>query len=593
MLWRIVLLLLVVTNLYANSYLEKALNDKVYKNKNWKNLLHIVDQKSEVLDESFFLSPQQTAKSELISALQLVNDKNTVCSFPARYSWLKNKLNIPNSIIDISKCAKVTKFINELNTSNVSLVFTSAFFSAPGTMFGHSFIHLNHKSGNKLLGYSINYAAIIPENENIFKYVYKGFSGKYVANYSVDHYYEKIKEYSDLEQRDMWEYELNLNTSQRQQLLYHIYELEDKTKQYTYAKMNCAYNLLWLIEVAKNESFDKDNFSYLPADIIQIFNDKKLINSSSLIPSIQSKIVQNIKLLSNDELTQIIIDISYSKVSVEDFMNKNESTSDKQLVLSTSILYMQYLVAVGELENEDYQAIFLNILKIRSKLGKNTNKKDYAFISNSLNAHKSHKISIESGLKEEDFTSLITYRSGYQGLNDSSNGFIKGSELVYFETKVEVKEDDIELNEFVLLSLSSLSPRSDLFKPISWQAGLKLDRDYIEDDKLYGHFYFGAGLTYDTDIGYSYILLNTHVFHKSDTPSAISSKYGLIFNKDKNTLHFNIEAFHYFNNKEQLVINLQYNYSFTKDLALKAKIKSLQRDDYTEHTYTLGLSYYF
>ena len=48
------------------------------------------------------------------------------------------------------------------------------------------------------------------ENENPVKYVFMGIFGGYLGKFSINRYYLKIAEYNELENRDIWEFELNL-----------------------------------------------------------------------------------------------------------------------------------------------------------------------------------------------------------------------------------------------------------------------------------------------------------------------------------------------------------------------------------------------
>ncbi len=593
MFWHILLLISLVFNVYAQeNYLKKALDKQFFKDSSWKNILHIVDKKSEILDESFFLSHDKTAKSELISAFQGLHDKKIVCRFPARYNLLKEKFNISDDIVNIHSCQNINLFIKNLNTSSVSLVFTSPYFSAPGTMFGHTFLHLRDKSKNKLLGYSVSFAATVPDDESIIPYIYNGLTGKYTASYTLTNYYEKIKEYSDIEQRDVWEYNLNLTESQRLQMLYHIYELRDKTKKYTYMRMNCAYNLLWIIEVARGTTYNKHALSYLPSEIIQTFNDDKLIKSSTLTPSIQSKIIQNIKLLKDKKLIESIKKIAYDKISVNDFMLTDASIADKRLVLSSVILYMQYLVAVGDMKRSLYSSKFLTILQLRSKLGIDTRKKEYSFTPNSLYAHKTQKFSFNLGMKDGSVRSYLQYRLGYHSLDDIVSGFAEGSEVVYFDIKAEIKKKRVTLNKFTLLRLSSLTPISELFKPISWQSSLSLDRTYL-DNRLYTHFHLGIGRTYSFHSITSYFLLNAHFLYAKNINSAVSFKYGILFGNNYNTLHFDSELLYYSNGYKQLRLFLNESYKISKNFNITATVSSVEKYTYTQNNFEVGLSLFF
>jgi len=62
-----------------------------------------------------------------------------------------------------------------------------------------------------------------------------------------------VKEYGDFENRDIWEYRLQLTAAQTERLLMHVWELKESYFDYFFFTENCAYQLLPLLEVANPE----------------------------------------------------------------------------------------------------------------------------------------------------------------------------------------------------------------------------------------------------------------------------------------------------------------------------------------------------
>jgi hypothetical protein len=582
---------IIVVNSYGDDYLETALSKKIYEEHAWKALLHMPDKKSEIMDDTFFLSSQRTAKSELISALEQINKEYIVCQYPARYNWLKNRLNITDDVLDIKKCKKVHKFVSNLEASSVYLVYTSAYFGTPVAMFGHDFLYIKRKNKSKMLGKSVNFYAYIPESTDVLEYVFKGLFGGFEAKYSLQDYYLLIKEYSDLSQRDIWEYELDFSKDELEQFLYHLYEVKNKNKNYTFTTLNCSYNIYWLIEVAKSKSIDKSGYIFLPAETVGTVKDNGWIKKTSVVPSLFNKIKANIRQLENDDAVYYIRDISNSKIEIKEFINKDIKLLDKQIILTTSALYLQYLNTKEKIDKKYYKKKSYEILKYRSKLGINSMINDYSFIENPENIHQIQKVSFKFGEKDGESLSVFNYRLGYHSLDDLTDGFLKGSELVYLDISAEVDEE-IKLDKLTFLKLSSFVPRDVLFKPISWQLGFNLDRKYMDDD-LQGHIYGGVGPSYNIPYGYTYLLVNSNLFYKTQTDLSISGKYGLVLEGYKNILTFNIEKLFYTSGEDQLVFRVHDYYSLDKDFGINIEIKSIEKYDYTEDRFLLGVSYYF
>ena len=63
-------------------------------------------------------------------------------------------------------------------------------------------------------------------------------------------YYVKVQEYSNMESRDLWEYELTLSAAQVSRLVMHAWETRATHFDYYFFSRNCSYQLLALLEAA-------------------------------------------------------------------------------------------------------------------------------------------------------------------------------------------------------------------------------------------------------------------------------------------------------------------------------------------------------
>ena len=144
-----------------------------------------------------------------------------------------------------------------------------------------------------LLSYVLNYSAKIGK-ENPLSYAYKGILGGYRGYYSIEPYYKKLKEYLALEQRDIWEYTLNLSQEEIDKMVRHIFEIRHFYSDYFFISKNCSYNLLWLIEVAKDDVNLVDKFEHkaIPLDTIRAVVLENLVKKSSYRASKHKEILR-------------------------------------------------------------------------------------------------------------------------------------------------------------------------------------------------------------------------------------------------------------------------------------------------------------
>ena len=150
-------------------------------------------------------------------------DYHALCRFPARFAFLSKHLDfthLPNVY-----CADFKEMRDYITPTKASIIFPSAHINSPASMFGHTFLLLDSSFQSRLLAFAINYQADAdPSQTNAISFAFNGLFGLYTGSYSILPYYDKIKEYSNVESRDMWEYELNLTQEEITQLYNHIWE---------------------------------------------------------------------------------------------------------------------------------------------------------------------------------------------------------------------------------------------------------------------------------------------------------------------------------------------------------------------------------
>ena len=102
-----------------------------------------------------------------------------------------------------------------ISAEAVTLVYATAYLNSPASMYGHTFLRLSRATGdgNPLLDYVMNFAADV-DTENGLLYALKGVTGGFAGRFYVMPYYVKVQEYSNMESRDLWEYELTLSRAQ-------------------------------------------------------------------------------------------------------------------------------------------------------------------------------------------------------------------------------------------------------------------------------------------------------------------------------------------------------------------------------------------
>jgi len=198
------------------------------------------------------------------------------CRFPARWAFLKQALGIDPARFPDQPCPMYGRWRQAIAAEKVSLVYASAYLNSPASMYGHTFLRISRATGegNPLLDYIINFAADA-DTDNGLLYAVKGVAGGFRGRFNTMPYYMKIQEYSNMESRDLWEYELALSPAQIERLVAHAWETGSTHFDYYFLSENCSYFLLGLLEAAVPELRLADRFpgSVIPADTVRVVLD--------------------------------------------------------------------------------------------------------------------------------------------------------------------------------------------------------------------------------------------------------------------------------------------------------------------------------
>jgi len=259
------------TQRYIQTLQQQARQKQLADTAMWRTLVHYrvhplsrVDR-SLADDRDFFLSPQgvRDPAQELDATLAAFFDTDTLhalgqpaaCRFIARYQWLHEQLHFDASIMPPPDCPRYRQWRAGIQADKVTLIFPSAYLNSPASMYGHTFLRLDPRpepgqASSPLLSYAVNYAANGDENEGL-AYALKGLTGLYAGQFTNAPYYLRIREYNDLENRDIWEYELTLTPQEIDRLLAHTWELGPTRFDYYFFDENCSYHLLSLLPQAR------------------------------------------------------------------------------------------------------------------------------------------------------------------------------------------------------------------------------------------------------------------------------------------------------------------------------------------------------
>ncbi len=529
----------------------------------WLKLLHFRDTKSQIDDPNFFLSSKGKfdPASELNATIDAIkNDKNISCRYPARVEYIYKKY--PNRVKNIPKqeCKPLKKLLKEYDATKLWLIFPTAHINSPASMFGHTFLRVDSSDKRVLTSNAINYAADSAEVNGLL-FAYYGLTGGYKGKYSALPYYKKIKEYSNMESRDMWEYELDLDKDEIDRMLLHLWEIKDSYSDYYFFTRNCSYNLLWLLEVAKPDLNLVDQFSYkaIPLDTIKAIKEANLIKKT------------NFRASQNRKIKALI-----------DAKKKAKGELKRAYEAELEVKKLKLKRKAKKIDHKSYTKLLIQKLSKRSKLPK-TPLLEIKEPSSPFRSHKSTRFDLGVG----DSGYKVGLKLAFHDVYDLDKGFSEGAYIDFFHLELlKGFGSDLKLNRLDLVKINSYSPIDEMFHPISWGVSFG-----FEDFRGLNYFKLNEEIGATTKIKdwFIYAVAKPSLHLRKSAIWGIAPKVGVFANFCDLKVGASYEHNFYDDGKDKEYSEAFTTFKLSSNLALNLKIE----DDTIKKRVDATLFYYF
>jgi len=509
---------------YLDELIRRAAAAQLSDDRYWHLLLHyrknlLGGYTSEADDPGFFLAPdgKTNPRAELDATLAqfFVTDlvgrskQPAQCAFIARYTWLKEQLAFDDARLAPIRCERFDNWLAELNPQSITVIFPSAFMNNPSSMFGHTLIRVDQKGQTeqtRILAYTINYAADVPPDQGI-SFAIKGVFGGYEGYFSTIPYYLKVQEYRDIENRDIWEYRLNLTDAQIRRMLMHAWELGNAYFDYFFFKENCSYHLLSLFEVANPDWHLTDRFLFwtVPADTIRLLTRQPgLIGDIHYRPA-RSTVIKHKRERLTDEERPIMRRLTKDPSFAGSEVFRNLPVPRQAFVLDLASDYLRYLAVKDDSDEALYKDRNRAVLTARSQL--RVRSEDVPVPPASAPPEQGHETSragLAVGWRNHEMFEELNLRAGYHDLLDPEKGYQRDGQIELLSAALRHYErsEQVRVERFTAANILSLSPMDSLFVSPSWKinAGMQSIRHggcrYCSAGVVNG----GVGAAYETHL---------------------------------------------------------------------------------------------
>jgi hypothetical protein len=427
-----------------------------------------------------------------------------LCRFPARFMFLREALGIDVHRLPVTRCPDAERFIVELDSSSLSLIFSAYYLNNPASAFGHTFLRFNRRNTlatgerRELLDYGIDYSADV-DTGNAVIYALKGLTGMFPGTFKRIPYYYKVRAYNDYESRDLWEYELDLTPAQLLMLSAHLWELGHTYFAYYYLSENCSYHILSLLEVA-NPSLDLLSHvvsPVIPADTVKaLYEHPGLVRKVSFRPSLRRQFEGRVKDLDGEQrslVEELAVDAETplpASVSGTRAIETLDAAADL-----VDVLYARELVHKSD---SDAARRKQRLLERRAQilLPSKALQIEPPYAEAPEHGHGSRRIGFGAATMDGDWAATLEFRLALHDLSDATPGYPELAAIEFMRARLQFwAPHRFELEDASLIRVTSLTPQSRFDQKMSWEfdVGATTIEDSACDQCLAAQIAGGAG----------------------------------------------------------------------------------------------------
>lgn len=467
----------------------------------WHNLLHYrttwvgFSKQSQADDPRFFITAEgrNSPGAELVAfwnALQGPSAQMIRCRFPARYAWLRQ--HYPSRLPELSArdCPQLTNWLEDINAHSVTFVYVSSSLGHSSSLFGQAFLRIDPDDAdeqNLVSSSVVSYGEEGGDQDPQLLASYRRAAGAYPGFTRVEPYYQKMEHLTEIEQRDQWEYRLNLHPGEVHQLMLAIWEMQDLRFDFYFFDENSAYRMLALLDIARPSLRLVEQLSRhraLPLDSLRLVAHSEVVERVSYRPSQAKATAYAVSQLSEKQVDSVdaLLLEPWSRAFLNDdyWLETRLTPPEIVAVLETTYDLNRYRVINERLPREPYAAFSYNLVKARSQYSATYVRPTVPEPPRDDAGHLPFRLTLGGGVRGEREFMAFEVRPAYHSLADPGLGYRMGAHLEFMTLALRGYDSfrDVEVEHLKLLEMISMIPKDHFFDPLSWQVGLGARRAF-------------------------------------------------------------------------------------------------------------------
>lgn len=564
----------------------------------WKKQLYLSDRpkggpyRPRIQSDDFYFSGTESidpfqellqTRQAVFSNLDQLNNDHPACRFPGRFLFLNAALALDYDTSLLAECSNFQNWARFDRYDSLSVVMVEGYYGNPASSFGHLVLRHGRSDGaQQLLDTSINFGARVPQGEGPIKYILNGLAGGYLASFTAESYYRQDLVYTQVEHRDMWHYELDLDDTQRVFFLAHLWELLDSPSTYYFLKNNCAFAVAEILEIVFERNLVNQNTLFYPPvtlfhelEEIHQQGDLSVIRSKHFVPSQQSVLKSLYATLSAQQRQVFGRYIGREQQPVQPLLADLEEAEAAEIIESLISFYSYLISGYPELGTELYERRRqLIVARLEYPSGRFLQAAEIEPTTEPGKTARVSRLSMGVSLVDNQPGLVLGWVPYSQSATDLGND--DSSELTVLALDGRLQEDALDA-KFTLIRVAQRSDLRDRLPgdwPLSWT--IDLGWQTAQTGR------YRAGGQADIEVGQSVrvgsmLLSALGAFRQSGWESGLGARAELALTTGQRFTWIGYVDYTFWTSGESVQLGLDSRYSFSPRWSLEAELSSFDR----------------
>lgn len=454
--------------------------------------------KSRVDDTRYFLAAngKLDPSAELEATIRAAYDQGmaeqsrqpTLCRWVARYQYLSRSMKTLGFDYPAPRCEGFERWKSGLARDHVSMIFASIYLNSPASMYGHIFMRFDSaKPGefNRLSDTTVGYT-VKSDGEDGIGFLIKSAAGGFPGNFVSVPYFIKVREYADLENRDLWEYQTDFTPEEIDKMHAFIWEQSFTYVDYYFADDNCALILLATLEAGRPDlNLIASAKPWLaPLDTVKVLRNAGVVTKKRYRPSQYSTLISNVE-RAPENVREQAVTLARSMKLPDVIPGADAQAQAQMLDLALGVLEYERNQKNSEQESVPISQFQLKLATLRSRVDAPA-----AYLpaptprQSPDEGHDSFRVGMALGQVDGVGYGQLNTRLVYHDSLDPNAGFSPGVSSKIGDLYLRFSDKQIRFERLDLFEVFLPSVRTAWYRPLTIKANISVRREVQRNNAL-------------------------------------------------------------------------------------------------------------